>query len=164
MMSKVHLLLLLSAIFLLLLLLRPLRAHGQQRFHRQLPPGNYSGICPIGNDEYAVVSDKTAEDGFYVFRLEIDTVKGRITKTENLGFRSAGLPNRDVEGICYCPSTNTVFISGEADNEVYEYALDGQRTGRRLAMPPAFKSARHNVGLEALTYDTVHHLFYTTTE
>ena len=156
----------LIAFFLLffLLLLRPSRAFGQQRFHRQLPPGNYSGICPLGNDEYAVVSDKTAEDGFYVFRLVIDSVKGRITEAENLGFRSCGLENRDAEGICYRPSTNTVFISGEADNEVYEYTLDGQRTGQRLSMPAAYKSAKPNAGLEALTYDTVNHLFYTTTE
>lgn len=154
----------LFSFFLLLLLVRPLCAFGQQRFHRQLPPGNYSSICAIGNDEYAVVSDKTAEDGFYVFHLNVDSVKGRITKAENLGFRSSGLPNRDGEGICYRPSTNTVFISGETDNEVYEYTLDGQRTGQRFAMPQEYKTAKHNVGLEALTYDRVNHLFYTTTE
>lgn len=154
----------LLSFFLLLLLLRPSRAFSQQRFHRQLPPGNYSGICPLGNDEYAVVSDKTTEDGFYVFRLKIDSVKGRITEAENLGFRSCGQKNRDAEGICFRPSTNTVFISGESDNEVCEYTLDGQRTGQRLAIPPAYKQAKPNAGLEALTYDTAAHLFYTTTE
>ena len=143
-----------------------LRADAQrpQRFHKQLPPGNYSGIAPLGNNRYAVVSDKTPEDGFYIFRLEIDTVRGRITEAENEGFRSCGLANRDMEGICYRPSTNTVFISGEKDNEIYEYTLDGQRTGQRLDMPEAFKQANHNVGLESLTYDARQHLFYTTSE
>ena len=157
-------LLALVLLLLLLLLLLPLHAVGQQRFHRQLPAGNYSGICSLGNDAYAVVSDKAESDGFYVFRLEMDTVKGRITSAENLGFRSSGQPNRDMEGICFRPSTNTVFISGEADNEVLEYTLDGQRTGQRLLMPPEYKTARPNAGLEALTYDTESHLFYTTTE
>lgn len=136
----------------------------RQRFHRELPAGNYSGICAIGDGRFAVVDDKAEEDGFYVFRIAIDSVKGRITDIENEGYRSSGLPNRDMEGICYCPSTQTVFISGEDDNEVYEYRLDGQRTGRRLDMPQEFKKARANYGLEALAYDSRRHLFFTTTE
>lgn len=153
-------------ILLCCMLLGVCLTHAQrpQRFHKLLPPGNYSGIAPLGNDRYAVVSDKTAEDGFYVFRIVIDTIQGRITEVENEGFRSCGLPNRDMEGICYCPSTNTVFISGEKDNEVYEYSLDGQRTGRKMEMPELFHQADHNYGLESLTYDAQRHLFYTTTE
>ena len=136
----------------------------RQRFHRELPAGNYSGICSIGNGRYAVVNDKAPQDGFHIFRLDIDSVKGRITSVENLGYRSSGLPNRDMEGICYCPSSQTLFISGEADNEVYEYRLDGQRTGRKLAMPPEFAKASKNYGLESLAYDSIAHLFFTTTE
>lgn len=147
-------------------LLVPLSLFSQrfQKFPRQIPAGNYSGICAIGDDCYAVVSDKTDEDGFYVFRLPIDTVRGKIVKAENLGFRGCGLPNRDMEGICYCQSSNTLFISGERDNEIYEYTLDGKRTGRRLALPEVFRKADSNYGLEALTYDSRKHLFYTTTE
>ena len=143
-----------------------LSAFGQkpQKFHKVLPPGNYSGIAALGNNRYALVSDKSEEDGFFVLRIEIDSIKGRIAVLENEGFRSSGLPNRDMEGICYHPSTNTVFISGEQDNEVYEYTLDGQRTGRRLEMPDIFKKANRNYGLESLTYDTQRHLFFTTTE
>ena len=151
-------------IFLLMTLFTFYATMAQQRFHRRLPAGNYSGICPLGGDRYAVVCDKTAEDGFYVFRLTIDTSRVRITSAANLGFRSSGLPNRDGEGICYCPTAGTVFISGEADNQVFESTLEGQRTGRRLAMPPEYATARPNLGLESLTYDPAAHLFYTTTE
>ena len=136
----------------------------RQRFHRQLPAGNYSGICSIGGNCFAVVDDKASEDGFYIFRMDIDTVSGRITAVENHGYCSSGLPNRDMEGICYCPSSQTLFISGETDNEVCEYRLDGQRTGRRLAMPPEFAKANRNYGLESLAYDSTAHLFFTTTE
>ncbi len=146
------------------LLVMPAAAQRPQRFHKLLPLGNYSGITPLGNDRYAVVSDKAQEDGFYVFHVLIDTIRGRITKVENEGFRTSGLPNRDMEGICYRPSTNTVFISGEKDNEVFEYTLEGQRTGRRLEMPRIYQQANHNYGLESLTYDAQRHLFYTTTE
>ena len=135
-----------------------------QKFPREIPAGNYSGICAIGDDCYAVVSDKADEDGFFVFKMQIDTLRGKIRKVENRGFRKSGLPNRDMEGVCYCPSSNSLFISGERDNEVYEYTLDGQRTGRRLALPEVFRRADSNYGLEALTYDRVRHLFFTTTE
>ena len=145
---------------LLLALMVPVLAAAQavrvmkpQHFKRQLPAGNYSGIAPIGDDRYAVVSDKADGDGFYVFRLRIDTVQGRIVEAVNEGYRSSGLPNRDMEGIAYRPSTGTLFISGEADNEVYEYRLDGERTGRRLQVPAELQQAAPNYGLESLAYD-----------
>ena len=139
-------------------------AQKPQRFHKALPAGNYSGITALGNDRYAVVSDKSEEDGFFVLHIVVDSLKGCISTLENEGFHSCGLPNRDIEGICYRPSTNTVFISGEQDNEVYEYALDGQRTGRQLDMPTMFRETDRNYGLEALAYDTKRHLFYITSE
>ena len=136
----------------------------QQHFHRQMPAGNYSGICPIGNNRFAVVSDKSEEDGFFIFHMTIDTLRLRITNLTNEGYRSSGLPNRDMEGICFFPPAQTLFISGEIDNEVYEYDLNGQRTGRRLNMPETFHHAKRNYGLESLTYDPQLHLFYITTE
>lgn len=139
-------------------------AQRQQQFRKLMPKGNYSGICPLGNGRYALVDDKAKSDGFRLAAISIDTTRQRITAVEDLGYRSSGLPNRDMEGICYRPSTQTLFISGEADNEVYEYTLDGQRTGRRLEMPTDIKRASHNYGLEALTYDARRHLFYAMTE
>ncbi len=139
-------------------------AVAQQCFPKQIPPGNYSGICTLGGGLYAVVDDKAKEDGFYIFHLSIDTLSHRILAAENRGYRSSGHANRDMEGICFCPATRTLFISGEADNEVYEYSLGGERTGRRLPIPAIFKKARKNLGLEALTYDTFSQQFLTTTE
>lgn len=149
---------------LLVLWTSSVTAQKPQRFHKALPAGNYSGITALGNNRFAVVSDKSEEDGFFILHIEIDSIKGRITALKNEGFRSSDLPNRDIEGICYRPSTNTVFISGEQDNEVYEYTLDGKRTGKRLEMPAFFKEAGRNYGLESLTYDRKRHLFYTTSE
>ncbi len=136
----------------------------QQRFHKSIPPGNYSGITYLGSNRYALVSDKAAEDGFYIFRIDIDSVSGKITNVVNEGYRSAGVPNRDMEGIAWFPLAGTVFVSGEKDNAVYEYSLDGRRTGRRLSIPSAFASATGNNGLESLTYNAATHRFWTTTE
>ena len=163
-------------IMLIAALMVPLLAFSQQRFHHELPPGNYSGICSLGDGRFALVSDKAAEDGFYVVRIGIDSLRDaavnpsrradqpRITSMVNEGYRSSGQPNRDMEGICYFPPARTLFISGERDNEVLEYTLDGQRTGRRLLMPADFQRASHNYGIEALCYDTLRHRFFLTTE
>lgn len=145
-------------------LMASLSVFSQQHFPRQIPAGNYSGICSIGDGLFAVVDDKHREDGFYLFRFDIDMQNNRITKAENMGYRSCGLANRDMEGICYRPSSRTLFICGESDNEVLEYDLEGKRTGRKLNMPACFKQAGSNQGIEALTYDTLSHQFFLTTE
>lgn len=136
----------------------------QVKFKTAIPAGDYSGITRVGDDTYALVSDKTPEDGFFLFRLSIDRRTGRLTEAVNLGFRSSGLPNRDTEGIVFVPSDSSLFVSGEADNEVLEYNMQGRRTGRRLNVPPYMKNAQRNRGLEALAYHFPTGTFWTTTE
>lgn len=136
----------------------------QQHFPHDIPAGNYSGICAIDSNRYAVVSDKSDEDGFFIFRIEADTLKGRIASVRNEGFRSSGQKGGDLEAICYCADTKTLFIASEARSEVREYMLSGKLTGRQLLMPDAFKKANKNYGLEALTYDGRSKQFLTTTE
>ena len=36
-----------------------IKENQQQQFFKTVPKGNYSGIVPIGNDRYAIVSDKS---------------------------------------------------------------------------------------------------------
>ena len=55
----------------------PTLAQKPQWFHKALPPGNYSGITALGNHRYAVVSDKSEKDGFFVLHIVIDSIKGR---------------------------------------------------------------------------------------
>ena len=135
----------------------------QQKFPNDIPAGNYSGITPIGNDRYAVVSDKT-NDGFYIFHIDIDSVTGCILSVSNEGFRSSGRPGRDQEGIAWQPFTGTLYVSGESDNQVVEYTVGGQLTGRSLRVPDSFKKLSRNYGLEALCYDDGSHRFYTVGE
>ena len=143
----------------------------QQRFKRTVPPANYSGIAHIHGNLYAVVDDKSPNDGFYLFSIDIDSVSGRITDARRLDFQGQNLPsardnisNRDAEGIAFVPENQRIYISGERDKQVLEYTLDGQRTGRRFSMPQTFATAHRNGGLESLTYDAANHCFWTTTE
>ena len=136
----------------------------QQSFPMQIPAGNYSGITYLGDEKYAVVSDKSDTDGFFVFQISLDSVSGKIIHVSNEGFFSSGQPNRDQEGIAYVPLTNTVFVSGEKDLRIREYSMEGTWTGRELLIPDMFRTASTAYGFEALTYHSTTHRFWTTTE
>ena len=151
-------------ISLIAALLLPLSALSQQHFPKVIPAGNYSGICSLGNYRYAVVSDKSTEDGFFIFRIVVDTLRQRISNVANEGFRSAAKPNSDMEALCFFPPRQTLFIASESTGEVLEYALDGTPTGRGLPIDAARLSLQKSYGLEALAYDTARHRFFATTE
>lgn len=137
---------------------------GQKAFPMKVPAGNYSGITPVGGNEYAVVSDKSATDGFFVFRIDVDSVSGEIKDVMNLGFKGDSLRNADCEAIAYVPSTGTFFISRESDNVIGEYTADGKATGRSLNIPDDYKKCVGNYGFESLAYDEEAHLFWTINE
>ena len=139
------------------------RVGHQTRFHKNIPAGNYSGIAWLGDNLYALADDKSATDGFRLVEISIDETSGAITGLKDKGFMSSGLGNRDGEGIVYVPSTKTVFMSGEADNRILEYNLDGSLTGRELPSAEIFGS-NGNSGLEALAYEQRRGTFWTTTE
>lgn len=136
----------------------------QRHFQKTVPAGNYSGITWIGGDRYAVVNDKSPSAGFYLMTIRTDSLTGELIEVRTDTFLTSGQPNRDEEGICYVPHSNTLFVSGEADKSIIEYTLDGQLTGRRLAIPEIFQFARNNGGFEALTYNAATHRFWTTSE
>ena len=136
--------------------------HEQHAFPDKVPAGGYSGITWLGDTRYAVVSDN-GRDGFFLFDIQLDSL-GDITSVENLGFYGSETPNHDNEGIAWCAPRNTLFISGEKDNKVREFTLEGLPTGRTLILPKEFDGASRAYGLEALTYDAENHLFYTTSE
>lgn len=136
----------------------------QQSFPMQIPPGNYSGITYLGNEHYAVVSDKSETDGFFLFQISLDSISGKIISVSNEGFFSSGQPNRDQESIAYVPLTQSVFIGGEKDHRIREYTMEGTWTGRELQIPEVFRTASSSYGFEALTYNGTTHRFWTTTE
>ena len=136
----------------------------QRHFPKTVPAGNYSGITWLGGDRYAVANDKARLAGFHLMTILTDSVTGDIKEVRADSFVTSHQPNRDEEGICYVPQSNTVFVSGEADGHILEYRLDGQLTGRQLNIPPVFNNTHGNSGFEALTYNATTHRFWTTTE
>ncbi len=140
------------------------RMNKQRSFKKHVPPGNYSGITRLEGSLYAVVDDKSAHDGYYVFKIDIDSIDGRILEVRRIEFRGNERPNRDSEGIAFDASRQLIYISGERDHQVLEYTIDGQPTGRHLNMPPVFSTAKRNGSLESLAFDTARRCFWVTTE
>ncbi len=136
----------------------------QRAFPNDIPAGDYSGICWIGGNRYAVVSDKEKEDGFFVWEIDIDSVSGDILAARNTGFRSSAFPNRDEEDIAFVPETQKLWITGEADNRILEYNMEGVRTLRELNLPERFRHLPGNKGLEALSYNAQTRMFWTCNE
>ena len=136
---------------------------------------NYSGITSLGSNRYAVVSDKEPTDGFFTFLIDQNATTGKVESVYLEGFKgnasprvsaSTGVSVRDCEGIAYFPQTGTLFISGEGDQTILEYTMNGQPTGRKLQVPAIFNlnSIVPNYGFESLTYCSATHRFWTTTE
>ena len=140
------------------------RINPQHHFQHTVPKGNYSGLTWLGGNRFAVVSDKTAESGFFIFRIEIDAVSGDITEVVNEGFLSSDESNKDEEGIAFFPKDSTLLIAREADNRIVEYGMNGRLTGRELAIPSVFSTATPAYSFEALTYNALTHRFWTTSE
>ena len=136
----------------------------QRKFPKTVPAGNYSGIAWLGGSKYAVANDKSPTTGFYLMTINIDSIVGDILSVRLDTFLTCGQPTRDEEGVCYMPQNQTVFVSGEKDQEILEFDLQGQLTGRKLNIPEIFKTAYSNRGFEALTYQQITHRFWTTSE
>lgn len=135
---------------------------------------NFSGITKIDDTRYAVVSDKEPRDGFFLFHIYQDPQSGEISSVSLEGFKGNPHPAtdgdgnslRDCEGIAYRPSSKTFFISGEGDQKVLEYDMNGTPTGKQLDIPAIFSASKivTNGGFEALTYNPKTRKFWTTTE
>ena len=136
----------------------------QRKFPKTVPAGNYSGIAWMGGSKYAVANDKSPTTGFYLMTIDIDSISGELLSVRLDTFLTCGQPTRDEEGVCYMPQNQTVFVSGERDQEILEFNLQGQLTGRKLNIPEVFKTAYSNRGFEALTYQQKTHRFWTTSE
>ena len=125
---------------------------GRQRsFPHTVPHANYSGIAYLGGQRYAVVDDKSPTDGFYIFEIKMDSITGRIENVERKEFRGNTFGNRDSEGIAYHKASNSILISGEADNQVLIYDTLGNYSERRLELPQVYRQLPNNLGLEALS-------------
>lgn len=153
-----------------------LRPHDMAKWG--VPAGNYSGIAPLGDGRYALVSDKQTADGWHEVSIAFDPAGADVQRVEYVAPHLAPPSSqvRDAEGVVAVPVAGegttgsapkyTLFICAEDDQQVVEVDADGRSTGRQLHVP-AWSGAEHifgNYGFEALAYDAGRGDFWTTTE
>lgn len=173
-MNRIHSLLALCLFGLKLFAQSAMELKQQSLAQWNIGSAQYSGITHLGDNRYAVVSDKEPTDGFFLFRIDQNATTGQVTHVYMEGFKgnphprvnAQGICLRDCEDIAWFPSAGSLFISGEGDQDILEYTLNGSPTGRKLNMPPIFSINKivPNYGFEALTYCEATHRFWTTTE
>ena len=137
-----------------------------------IPAGNYSGITPLGNGRFAVVSDKAPSLGYFEWEILQDSLTGQVTHVSALGFRplqaGANLPATalDVEDLVFDAHRGAVWIANEGDQTLTAYDTATQQLGATMVIPPYFSRDRifANLGFEALAHDARTQLWCTTSE
>lgn len=129
--------------------------------------GQFSAITHVSGNRYAIIHDNYKGGGIVYLDFTVNNYGslGSVSCEIPAGTSSA-TNNREPEGIAYVPSTNTLFVAAEGDQQILEYDLDGYPTGRRLEVPEDMKkgSSVGNAGFESLAYNANTGLFWTTTE
>lgn len=132
--------------------------------YSQYLKGNFSGITYLGEKKYAVVDDDrlSVGEGWFPFVITLDD-DCQVESISKGNYVTSYLPNRDLEGIAYNPSSETMWLVGEQDNLITEHSLNGERTGNILETS-MFEGTTTNNGIESLTYNDITKRLWTTTE
>lgn len=168
----------LSVFLTLLFAVLPLRAQLAQLLPQQalkqwrIPAGNYSGITPLGEQLYAVVSDKSPQLGYFVWRIVQDSINGQVSRVENLGFRQLHSPvahssvSPDVEDLVFDAANHRIWLANEGNQSIAAFDTLRKMQVDSLAIPEFFRpdSVYDNLGFEALAHDTDLRLWYSTSE
>lgn len=150
-----------------------------QQWH--IPAGNYSGITPLGQQYYAVVSDKAAGLGYFVWHIQQDSLTGIVQRVTNCGFRllqppasllhsspssSISTASIDIEDVVFDAARGALWVANEGAQTLTAYDTLTQQNICALAIPSYFSkdSIYENLGFEALTYDPRVQMWCSTSE
>ncbi len=136
-----------------------------QRAFDSIPPGNYSGLVRLFGNYYAVVSDKTGNDGkgYFVFNIQIDQ-EGNVSAVRNCGWQSLKGRNEDQEAVAYNPSTKHIYIGNEEGSTIEEYGLETDSLVARTCIDGYRDRGLPNKQIESLCYDVSRQCLWTINE
>lgn len=138
----------------------------------KVPAGNYSGITPLGNNRFAVVSDKAPSLGYFEWEILQDSLTGQVTQVSVLGFRPLQSREKqpedvlDVEDLVFDAQRGAVWIANEGDQTLTAYEIATQQRAATMDIPPCFSrdSIFANLGFEALAHNPRAQLWCSTSE
>ena len=129
-------------------------------------PGEYSGITPLADGRYALVHNSAKGGGIYLADIRFNGGRVASASIEAAPGTTESTLVRDPEGIAFVPRTGTLWVSGEKDQQILEYDLEGRPTGRSMRVPQGFAAAdlATGNGFEALSYSAGTGRMWTVTE
>jgi hypothetical protein len=134
-----------------------------QHYFASLPPGNYSGMSNIGNNDYAVVSDKGEQGGYYIFHIDIND-NGEITNITNKDFVAISDRNMDEEAIAFNPVSRHIYIGNEETSGIIDYDIDKKEIVGSTVISDFKQHCVPNRNIESLTYDATRNKLFTINE
>lgn len=136
-----------------------------QRAFDSIPPGNYSGMVRLFGNYYAVVSDKTGDDGkgYFVFNIQTDR-EGNVSAVRNCGWQPLKGRNEDAEAVAYNPSTKHIYIGNEEGSTIEEYGLETDSLVARTCIAGYRDRGLPNKQIESLCYDASRQCLWTINE
>lgn len=146
---------------------RVVRQFQQKHFGRVIPPGNYSGIALMGDDVYAMVSDKSDSTLLFNVRLYVSRQTGELLQAEYLGASGradgCGLDNEAVVRV----TDSTLVVASEGMCRLKEYFVDPGRIAPQgtlweWSMPK--DNFWPNYAFESLAFDSVRGRLWTISE
>jgi uncharacterized protein YjiK len=134
-----------------------------QHYFPSVPAGNYSGITYLGNERYALVSDKDKQEGFFIFHITIND-NGEVTGVENEGFKALPGLNNDEEAISYNPRTRHLYIGNEAPSEIIDIQMDSLKVINSTVISDYSERCITNRSIESVAYSYKDNVIYTINE
>lgn len=139
----------------------------QKHFSKTVPPGNYSGITRIGDDVYAMVSDKSDSTLYFNVRLYISKQTGELLQVEWLGGSGkVDAKATDNEAITRV-SDSTVVIASEGKCRLREFRLgndSGTNDKSLWGWSMSVTEFHDDYNFESAAYDSKNNLLWTINE
>ncbi len=161
------------------------RINPQKSFPKMVAAGNYSGITRLGENDYAVVSDKSDSALYFNFHIQVNPSTGELVRVENLGFseyvdgrravsgkelansrswegRERGFDNEAIAKV----SDSTLVIASEGFFRLKEYPIlpDSGQISNLWEMKWRADEFYPNYDFESLAFDSVRHCLWTISE
>ncbi len=133
----------------------------RQKSAGDVPPGNYSGLVYLNNNQYAVITDEAEHMGYYLFNIDIDD-EGQVEHVSNLGWHDLGVKSQDEECIAYNPYNRRFYIGNEGPSTITE--VDGDKIVKTKVIDEYAKNGVINWTIESLCFDAKDRCFYTVNE
>ena len=109
-------------------------------------PGGISSLSRVNDDEYLAVSDRGE---LLNLKIKIDSKTAALKECKITSRFKVKTRYRDLEAVCRA-SDGRIFVTDDCGKSAYEIDPNGKKVKELEALRAEFKSAKYNLGPEAI--------------